>query len=49
MTHKIRIGLSNRADMNYEVLVGRRFLYENNIIVDVRINQELDIDMEKKR
>lgn len=49
VAYKIRIGLSNRADMSYEVLIGRRFLNENNIIVDVRINQELDVDMEKKK
>jgi len=48
VAYKIRIGLSNRADMNYEILLGRRFLCDNNILVDVRINQELDIDKEKK-
>lgn len=47
-TRKIRIGLSNRSDMNYEILIGRRFLSENNIIVDVRVNQELDVDRGKK-
>jgi hypothetical protein len=44
----IRIGLSDRSDMNYEILIGRRFLAENNILVDVRLNQDLDIDKEKK-
>ena len=48
VSYKIRIGLSDRSDMNYEILIGRRFLSENNILVDVRINQELDIDKEKK-
>ena len=38
------IGLSDRSDMKKEVLIGRRFLRENNIIVDVRINKELDDD-----
>ena len=47
-TYRIRIGLSDRSDMNYEVLIGRRFLGENNILVDSRINQNLDIDREKK-
>lgn len=47
-TYRIRIGLSNRSDMNCEILIGRRFLRENNILVDVRINQELDTDGEKK-
>lgn len=48
VTYRIRIGLSDRSDMNYEVLIGRRFLNENNILVDVRRNQELDIDRGKK-
>ncbi len=48
VVYRIRIGLSDRSDMNYEVLIGRRFLNENNILVDVRINQELDIDRGKK-
>ncbi len=48
VTYRIRIGLSNRSDMNYEILVGRRFLRENNILVDARINQEFDVDKEKK-
>ena len=41
-TYPIIIGVSNRKDMRYEILLGRRFLRENNIIVDVRINDELD-------
>ncbi|USN96777.1 MAG: ATP-dependent zinc protease [Candidatus Nomurabacteria bacterium] len=41
-TYKVKIGLSNRADMQYEILIGRRFLRENGIIVDVRENRELD-------
>jgi len=48
VTYPIRIGLSDRSDMNYEVLIGRRFLRENNILVDVRINQEYDSDGAKK-
>lgn len=48
VAYKIRIGLSNRSDMNYEILLGRRFLNDNNILVDVRVNQDLDIDKEKK-
>lgn len=41
-TYPITIGVANRGDMRYEILLGRRFLRENNIIVDVRINDELD-------
>jgi len=41
-TYPIKIGLSDRSDMKRAVLIGRRFLRENDILVDVRINQELD-------
>jgi len=41
-TYPIRIGLSDRSDLKRAVLLGRRFLRENDILVDVRINQELD-------
>lgn len=44
VSYPIIIGLSNRSDMQYEVLIGRRFLRENGITVDVRINHELDND-----
>jgi hypothetical protein len=40
--YPIRIGLSDRSDMKKPVLIGRRFLRENNLLVDVRINQEFD-------
>lgn len=40
--YPIRIGLSDRSDMKRSILIGRRFLRENNMLVDVRINQELD-------
>lgn len=47
--YPIRIGLSDRSDMKRPVLIGRRFLRENNILVDVRINQELDDEGESTR
>jgi hypothetical protein len=40
--YPIRIGLSDRSDMKRAVLLGRRFLRENEMLVDVRINEELD-------
>lgn len=40
--YPIRIGLSDRSDMKRAVLIGRRFLRENDMLVDVHINQELD-------
>lgn len=42
MKYEVKIGLSDRKDMQYEILIGRRFLREHGIIVDVRINQEYD-------
>ncbi len=35
-TYKFYISLSDRKDMRYPVLIGRRFLYKFNYIVDVR-------------
>lgn len=46
--YPIRIGLSDRSDMSYEILIGRRFLHEHNILVDVKHNQEYDVDRGKK-
>lgn len=48
-TYPIRIGLSDRSDMKKPVLIGRRFLRENNIIVDVRINAEYDDEGENSK
>lgn len=47
-SYPVTIGLSNRSSMHREVLIGRRFLRDNNILVDVRINQELDNDSKGK-
>ena len=48
-TYITKIGLSDRSDMRREVLLGRRFLRENNLLVDVRINSELDDEGENTR
>ncbi|HSH17843.1 MAG TPA: RimK/LysX family protein [Candidatus Saccharimonadales bacterium] len=48
-TYPIRIGLSDRSDLKRNVLIGRRFLRENNILVDVRINQEHDDEGDNSR
>lgn len=40
------IGLSNRSDMKYPVLIGRKFLREHRILVDVIVNEELDYEKE---
>jgi D-alanine-D-alanine ligase-like ATP-grasp enzyme len=47
-TYPITIGLSDRSDMKHEILIGRRFLREQNLLVDVSINQEYDTDREVK-
>lgn len=46
--YPIRIGLTDRSDMVYEILIGRRFLHDHNILVDVKRNQEHDVDRGKK-
>ncbi len=47
--YPIRIGLADRSDLKRSVLIGRRFLRENNLLVDVRINQEHDDEGENTR
>jgi hypothetical protein len=47
--YELKIGLSDRSDMKRDVLVGRRFLRENNILVDVRKHSELDDEGENTR
>ena len=41
-TYPIRIGLFDRSDMQREILIGRRFLKENNMLVDVTVNDHYD-------
>jgi len=48
-SYTTKIGLSDRRDMKREALLGRRFLRENGLIVDVRINSELDDEGESTR
>lgn len=47
--YPIRIGLSDRSDLKRPVLIGRRFLRENNMLVDVRINADEDDEGENSR
>jgi hypothetical protein len=42
VTYPVKIGLSNRSEMKRPVLIGRRFIRENNMLVDVNVNKELD-------
>jgi hypothetical protein len=41
------LGLSNRSQMQREMLLGRKFLIENNILVDVALTIEDDYEAEK--
>ena len=45
----LKIGLYDRKEMKRPVLVGRRFLRDNDMIVDVRINSEFDDEGENTR
>jgi D-alanine-D-alanine ligase-like ATP-grasp enzyme len=47
-TYPVAITLSDRSDMKHEILIGRRFLREHNLLVDVTLNQEYDTDSEAK-
>jgi|LSQX01.3.fsa_nt_gb hypothetical protein len=41
-TYDSNIGLSDRSDMRKEMLIGRRFLIRNNILVDVSLTKKQD-------
>jgi len=41
------IGLSDRTTMTREMLLGRRFLIENNVVVDVSKTKDMDNEAEK--
>lgn len=45
---RVSIGLSDRSDMKYEILLGRKFLKENNMLVDLARNHELDEEWEQE-
>lgn len=45
-TFDINIGLSDRSRMKRHVLIGRKFLRDNNLLVDARINQDHDHEKE---
>jgi hypothetical protein len=47
--YMVKIGLSDRTDLKSPVLLGRRFLRENNMLVDVSVNQEYDDEGEATR
>lgn len=47
-TYPMTVSLSDRSEMKHEILIGRRFLREHNLLVDVNLNQEYDTDREAK-
>jgi D-alanine-D-alanine ligase-like ATP-grasp enzyme len=48
IVYPVTIGVSDRSDMKHNILIGRRFLRANNILVDVTLNQAYDTDKEPK-
>jgi len=49
VSYNITIGLSDRSDLKRPILIGRRFLRENNFLVDVQTNQEYDDEWENSK
>lgn len=45
--YKTVLGLSDRSEMQHEMLLGRKFLIENKILVDVLLTLEDDHEAEK--
>ncbi len=41
------IGLSDRTTMTRDMLLGRRFLLENNAVVDVSLSKDIDAEAER--
>ena len=46
--YPVEIGLTDRSDMRRQVLIGRKFIRENNFLVDVRMNQDHDDEGDKQ-
>ena len=47
VTYETVVGLNDRSDMQREMLLGRKFLIENNILVDVTLTLDEDYEAEK--
>ncbi len=45
--YQTTIGLNDRSDMQHEMLLGRKFLIENNVLVDVHLTLDDDTEAEK--
>ena len=46
-TYHTTLGIGDRSEMQREMLLGRKFLIENNILVDVRLTLDQDHEVEK--
>lgn len=46
-TYDTLIGLSDRTTMKRDMLLGRRFLLENNALVDVTVTKDIDDEAER--
>jgi hypothetical protein len=46
-TYDTLIGLSDRTSMKRDMLLGRRFLHENNALVDVGLTKDIDNEAER--
>jgi len=46
-TYHTTLGLGDRESMQREMLLGRKFLIENNIVVDVSLTVDQDVEAEK--
>jgi len=46
-TYYTTVGLTDRSSMQREMLLGRKFLIENNIIIDVALTLDEDYEAEK--
>lgn len=48
-TYQTWVGLTKRSKMKFPMLLGRYFLRENGILVDVRINNHYDTDGRRRK
>lgn len=49
IVYPITVGVSDRSQMRMPILLGRRFLREHNLIVDVRVNEQYDDEGENTK
>ncbi len=45
--YKTVLGISDRTSMRRDMLLGRRFLLDNNVLVDVTLSKDIDDEAEK--